>query len=534
LLQIATNEISLELRDLAMDAQATPEKKREPPVFVSYGHVDNEPPPGQAGTGFVSWLYQQLDYELRQLGFGQGLWMDVNKFKNGDTIPETIVERLAQSDIFLAIVSYNFVQSTYCQDEISVFINNVASKSSEHKRIFRVDKMEVANDLLPDHLRNVYSIPFYRKDPESGEVAEFYSRGRPAKRAPWQPAIRRLANDIVARLHELNPIRRTGPGASELGKFVERGQAPPLPAGPRKGANKPAKPVRTVYVAKPTFDLSDSYKTLVRELQGRNIAVVPDPGTDIPTDGAAALAFVRDALGMADVSIHLLSDRQGFLPDGLSQKTVPLQLAEAREAVAGNPKFQRLIWAPKVVPGSTDGTAERDPAAVLAQLDGGSANDEIDGDTAARFKEFVLQRLLPRSDDRPAGRAPAIYFAAATMDREYLLLAARAIKAFGAEPTYGLFNTEFKAPALDCDHIVFCWGSADEADVLRALEAARRQLHARPERGGRLCLLVYPPTSDTKQIAIELESFGAADLIVDAGQPLQRESLAALLDASPG
>ena len=34
---------------------------------------------------------------------------------------------------------------------------------------------------------------------------------------------------------------------------------------------------------------------------------------------------------------------------------------------------------------------------ILAQLDNGSANDEIDGDTAARFKEFVLQRLLQLS-----------------------------------------------------------------------------------------------------------------------------------------
>lgn len=493
-----------------MEHQAALRKKLDPRVFVSHAHDDDELPPDGRSTkakGFVSYLVGQLTYELNQLGLGRGVWFDRSKLKSGHNFNEIIADELEKSDILLAIVSNNFVASDYCQDELNLFVAKLKTQPSGHQCILRVDKQDVANDRLPDYLRDIHTIPFYAKEPGSGEIAEFYWRGRPTRRRALEIAIKQLADDIFARLGEHNPIDLTEPPLSY-----------PLPGC-----------TRTVYVAKPAMDLEDAYQTLVRELQGRNIAVVPDPNRNIPTDGAAAAAFVNDAMDNADLSIHLLGHRRGWQPEGLPH-IVPLQLIAARETAGRKPNFQRLIWAPKIVPGGPDNAPERDPVEVLAQLDSSTPHDEVVGDTAARFKDFVLQRVLPPT---PPVTQTSIFVAAAAADAQCAAQAVGAVKALGARPTGATFNAGFKA-AQTCDHIIICWGAAEEPDVLSALQAASQQLANARERGGKLCLLVYSPTSDAKQFALAVEGFGGAHLIIDATQPLQRDSLAPLLGDGAG
>jgi TIR domain len=512
-----------------MDQSAT-EKKFDAQVFVSYGHIDDDSwldDKKKNGDGFVSRLVKELDFALGQRGFGEAFWRDRENFKASDRIPEIIIERLAKSNIFLAIVSNNYVQSTYCQDEFRVFTSKLTPEAREQKRIFRVDKHEVANDLLPDDLKDVFSIPFYAKDRETGQVVEFYWNGKLDKRSYWKIAVQKLANDIFVRLNELSPIRPRPAGESRL----------TLATPPMQGETAPEKPFRTVYMAKPAFDLEDAYQTLVRELQGRNIAVVPHPSQNIPNDGDAAVAFVHEALAKADMSIHLVGERSGWRPDGLSRGIVPLQLVEAREAGASNKGFRRLIWAPKIVPGSPKGAPERDGVDVLAQLDTSMLNDEIFDDTAARFKDFLLQQLLrpsrqevPKTPDAPRlpPREISIFVVASMVDRQYAVQAAMAVKGYGAKPRGALLSAGFKG-AETCNHIIICWGASEEAEVLDALEGAARQFREAGNFNGKLCLLVYGPPSDAKQFAVEVEGYGGADLVIDASSAIQRQSLALLL-----
>jgi hypothetical protein len=505
------------MQGVVMEHQAALRKKPDPRVFVSHAHVDDELPDGHTAKakGFVTYLVDQLGYELSQLGLGRGVWLDRYRLKSGQNFKEKIPEELENSDVLLAIVSYNFVASPDCQDEVSLFVNKLRTHPNGHHCILRIDKHNVANDWLPDDLRDLHTIPFYAKEPGSEDIAEFYWRGKPVRRKDLHAAIKKLANDICMRFTEQRPL-----------------PDPPEPPDPQQPS------ALTVYVAKPAMDLEDAYQTLVRELLGRNIAVVPDPNRNIPADGAAAAAFMHDALAKADLSIHMLGDRRGWQPDGLPHGIVPLQLVAARQTAGLKPNFQRLIWAPRIVPGGPDGAPERDPVEVLAQLDTSAPNDEVVCDTAARFKEFVLQRVLPpapivKQPVTAKGHQTSIFVAAAAADLQCAAQATKAIKALGANPTGATFNAGFKA-AQTCDHIIICWGAADEAEVLSALQAASQQLTNAGNRAGKLCLLVYPPTSDAKQFALAVEAFGGAHLIVDASQPLQRDSLAPLLGDGAG
>jgi hypothetical protein len=497
-------------------------QKSDPQVFVSYGHNDNLSPSDRAGEqarGFVTWLVSNLKYELTNKGLGE-LWFDNHRLRTGDNIDAEISQELRKSDILLAVVSSNFVQSQYCYEEIELFAREVASDANARKRFIRVDKGEVKEDQLPEHLRGIYSIQFYLKEPDgSAPAKEFFWRGKAAvKRAIWEPAIMKLGADIHARLVELNPDAHKQTRGQGMRK------EPPI------GTSAPANPVRTVYVAKPAGELRDEYKTLVREMQGRGIRVVPDLELNIPEEATAAVAFVRSALDQADASVHVVGSRRGS-QDGVEQGIVPLQLAEARAKADLDKKFQRLIWAPRIVPGSEDSAPARDPIAVLAQFDSSVATDEIEGDTAARFKDFLLDRLLKRGGGAsPAIGKASIFVAAAAADKLCAIQAGNLVRGFGSKPKTNLFAVGYKG-VEDCDHVIICWGTASELDVYQALEAARRSLRAsRPN--GKLCLLIYPPQSDAKQFAIDVDSYGGADLVVEVTESMTPDDLASLLGIS--
>jgi hypothetical protein len=71
---------------------------------------------------------------------------------------------------------------------------------------------------------------------------------------------------------------------------------------------------------------------------------------------------------------------------------VPMQLAAAADETRRRPDFVRMIWAPKVLMLQTSAEA-RDPLKVVEGFGMRLDTDLIDGDTASRFTEHVLQRL---------------------------------------------------------------------------------------------------------------------------------------------
>ena len=160
---------------------------------------------------------------------------------------------------------------------------------------------------------------------------------------------------------------------------------------------------RVVFVAKPAGDMVEYYRTLVEELRGTGFRVTPDPDKDLSKLGEEVRSAVVNALAEAEASIHLLGTRTGGRPDGLDMDLVPMQLAAAAEEAKRRPGFERMIWAPTVLPAETSARAKRarrDPLKILKRFGQRLLEtDQIDSDTASRFNEFVLQRLERR---RPA------------------------------------------------------------------------------------------------------------------------------------
>jgi hypothetical protein len=355
----------------------------EPEVFISYQRLDNMPPPdGRNRHGFVNYLLRQVRSRLQENGVPDAiLWQDRSQIEPGDVWSEAILNALNRAELFIAILSRNYIKSSWCARELRTMKERVKMFGApDGDRIFRVDKHKVPEDQVPATLRRIQSVRFYREDDDAKCVDEFFWGGKVRLSKEFDKALLDLTSVIGKRLEELG-IR-----------LEVRDRPEPQVARPSNG--------RVVFVAKPAFDMVEFYRILVEELRCTGFRVTPDPEKDLTNRGEEARSAVVKALAEAEASIHLIGTRTGGRPDGLDMDLVPMQLTIAAEEAKRKPGFERLIWAPSVLPAETSAQAKRarrDPLKVLKgfgqQL---LETDQIDSDTASRFNENVLQRLERR------------------------------------------------------------------------------------------------------------------------------------------
>jgi hypothetical protein len=351
-------------------------------VFISYRRLDNDPPPDSSNDrrGFVDYLLRQVRYDLTQLGVpNEILWQDRSRIEPGDIWSDAISNALNKAELFIAILSPNYITSTWCEKELNTMQTRVQvlGAPAGDRRIFRVDKHKVQEDEIPEPLRSIQAVQFYREDRYAESVDEYFWRGKVRFIDEYEDAVKKLAGGIHKRLLELK-----------------------IPCQPKEQpeaqADARASNGRVVFVAKPAGDMVQLYRTLVRELQGAGFRVTPNPDKDLGDFGEEVRSAVVKALGEAEASIHLLGNRTGGRPDGLDMDLVPMQLAAAANEARRRPGFERMIWAPIVLPAGTPAEpnmVRRDPLNVVDQFGERLETDQIDGDTASRFNEFVLQRL---------------------------------------------------------------------------------------------------------------------------------------------
>ena len=357
-------------------------------VFISYRVLDDESPPEKPNShGFVRFLLRQIRWELNQMGVPETvLWLDRAKLQNGDEWSQEIQNALDGSELFIAILSKNYITSTWCIKELSTMASRVKTLGADagYRRIFRVDKQKVPDVDIPEALRRIQSAKFYAVDRETNRVEEYFWRGQVRRRREYFGAVHELAEDICSRLDELG-IRREPQAVVQSSAFAHNVN----PTG------------SVVFVAKPASDMLESYRTLVCELQGAGFQVTPDPEKDLGSHGEDARLAIVKALAKAEASIHLLGERTGGRPEELPMDLVPMQLKAAADRAEAKPGFERVIWAPTVLPlGASDrANVARDPFDVVERFGDLLPTDQIDGDTASRFNEFVVQRLSRRGAD---------------------------------------------------------------------------------------------------------------------------------------
>jgi hypothetical protein len=293
-------------------------------LFISYAHLDNESL-SKEQEGWISLLHQRLSLRIGQLLGDKGLkiWRD-KKLQGNDDFDQEIIARLRGSAILVSILTPRYVNSDWCQRELDTFIDVVGEglKIGSKLRVFKVLKTPVPLDKHPPKLQGVLGYEFYEIiDPATGRAREFIPD--PDKDIRYWQRLDDLAWDIKDLIEKL-------PRAD---------QPSPAPQPSAAGLN--------IYLATTTSDLADHRDEIKRELARRGHTVLPDQDL-LPLNGEKLRETVKSYLQSCQLSVHLIGEYYGIVPEMADRSVVELQheLAAARD---DDQNFSRIVWLPPAI-----------------------------------------------------------------------------------------------------------------------------------------------------------------------------------------
>jgi hypothetical protein len=495
-------------------------------IFISYARDDDETPPGMSGTkGFVGFLYDQLNYEFRRLGEPKPrLWRDTRNIERAHQFEPILEKELAASDYLIVVLSRNWLTREWCLRELETFASRWEGAGERARdRIVVVAKHYIAPSQRPSWLQGQEGYSLFSIDREEvladpariGIEQEFYERGEVRDPACWG-VLKQLAGYLWR-------------------QAAARTMAPMTSQGPAPSSKSAVEPVgRTIYIAKPAGDMRQAYDSLVEELQRRGYGIEPPVAAGISHDHTAP-AFIAEALAKSELSIHLLGNKAGFAPED-SEPITKLQLKRAADlvtgshepAAAGQRRFRRIIWVPKILPEQT-GTAEpeRDPLAVLANFDKHLPSDKVEGDNFSKFVEFVVQHLERTAPSRELATTTTaqarVYLYHRVEDQDYALDLAVALQERQIEPIIPALegdaadlSAHHRQNLLECDAVILCWANASEVWArASARELSEWRELGRSKRFAYRALIAGPPPAARKNILVKLPPRSDIDLVLD-------------------
>lgn len=506
-------------------------------IFVSYARHDDSLPPDMPKTshfskakGFVTFLHQQLAFELRSLGEPvPHLWRDTGHIERANLFDPLLKKALEDSEILLVVLSRNWLHRPNCQAELDYFVQHRREAGENDQqirgRIVVVCKHLITFDERPEPLQGQEGYAFF--EGEAGREQEYFYRGE-IRHSNYTECVRDLASYLWR-----EAAKMTTPS----------GERPPEPKKqPKPPVVPPALSGRTIFVAKPAGDMQKSYLRVVEELRGLGHKVVPPPTRKIQSEDDV-VKFVVDALAQAEFSIHLLGEGAGFKAED-AEPIVALQLKRAAACVpavtngsqtSGN-GFRRLIWAPKVVEVEKkleDGTvlaqavSGRDPLKVLARFDSQLPSDKIEGESLSKFVEFIVQSLNRTAPMDGAlkgeGANAQVYIYHRPDDRGYAFRVAKALLQKNLEPKLppvegdaGERDAMHRQYLKQCDTIVLCWAVASDVWAMATANEWRNFSDlGRTKRFTCRGLVAGPPDSDGKMQFLQLVPKSEIDVVVD-------------------
>jgi hypothetical protein len=290
-------------------------------VFVSYAHIDDQAlTEGQ--PGWIASLHRALQVRLEQLlGKEAKIWRDL-KLQGNDIFSDRLLETLPKVGVLVSVLSPRYVKSEWCQRELNAFLQASArsggARVKDKLRVFKVVKTPIPREQQPAELQATLGYEFFTVERDSGRQRELGPMSPPDAQSLYWVKLDDLAHDIADLLNIL------------------AGQISASPSAPVASKG-------TVYLAETSSDLRDRRDAVRRELLGQGYSVLPDqPLPLVEPDFSKA---VREHLGKSKLSVHMVGENYGVVPEDTTESIVVLQHELAIErAAAGD--FCRLIWMP--------------------------------------------------------------------------------------------------------------------------------------------------------------------------------------------
>lgn len=225
--------------------------------------------------------------------------------------------RLDNVGILIPILSRNFVSSSTCVRYVETFYKTI---NQDFNRIFKVAKSPIPLLEQPVLLRTLLEYDMYQLDPDSGELREYTDYfNNEAEKQYWMHLVD-LSYDLAGALNRLK-----NQNTESSVKHLQQ---------------------KKIYVAETAQELSIERGIIIRELQRHGYTVLPNQ--TLPPDFFDMEALVKKDMLACSMSIHLIGNTYGTVPEGSTRSIVEIQhkiAADRSEAARkDNETFARLIW----------------------------------------------------------------------------------------------------------------------------------------------------------------------------------------------
>lgn len=293
----------------------------EKDLFISYAHIDNQPLKEDL-SGWISRFHQSLEALLSmRLGVKVNIWRD-DKLQGNDQFAEEIVEQFNSTAALISVVSPRYLNSEWCAREVKAFCEQADQSGGvvvkRKARIFKVIKSPVdSEEPLPAIMKELLGYEFYKvEDGVPLEMDEFYGQqyGQDFNRM-----LNKLAFEISVLLNDLKETPEADTDSSTI---------------------PPTRPV--VYLAECSFDLKKFREVLEAELRRLGYTVLPDK--QLPRTEVNYVSEVDQLLSQCQLSIHLIGEKYGVVPDGPSDKSTATFQNEVAAEYSQSNGLRRIIW----------------------------------------------------------------------------------------------------------------------------------------------------------------------------------------------
>ena len=483
----------------------------EDDLFISYAHIDNQPL-AEGLKGWVETFHERLKIRLEQLtGEPARIWRD-RKLSGNEIFAETLVTRLSKVSLLVVVLSPPYIKSEWCLRELDEFCRTADAGCGltvgDKSRVFKVVKFHVPLQEHPPRLQGVLGYEFYEYDSERGRAREFNPDVTPARDIRYWEKLDDIAYDITQMLGALAASTRAA------------AHAQPGAAGE----------VKTVYLSETTSDLSGERDLIKRELQLQGHVVLPD--RELPLTGHALREAVREYMSRASLSLHLLGDSYGIIPEEESRSLVEIQSEVAEER---GDELRRIVW----MPNGLQPRDERQRQFVEHFQRGlnGHRNVEVLQTSLEELKNHIEERMTDKpkaaATSSNGGGPASVYLICDREDlgevaplEDYLFSRGFNVLLPALEGDETLLREDHKANLVECDAALVYYGRASDVWLRmkqRELQKVAGYGRARPMLA-KAIYIAGPPTP-AKQFVRDQEA-----LVVKSFEGFASEALAPFVE----